>query len=124
MAGLMTDVLTAAIVEVKRLHAIVGAGPGRVACNCGEQLDGENQHELHDAHFAAALVGSLGLVEERRWIPVDEAGDRWEPRDEGLALAAQDLYRRGSPLNPPDMPAVDHVEIEACRHSGWRRVDA
>lgn len=123
-AARVPDALTAAIVEAKRVHSIVGAGPGRIACNCGEQLAGDNQHELHDAHFAAALVAVLGLAEERRWTPVDEDGHRWEPRDEGLALAAAQLYGRGSPLNPPGMAAVDHVEVEARWRTQWRRVDA
>ena len=71
------------------------------------------------------MSGTLNLVEETRWVPVDEHGERWAPRSKEQAF--RDLannpvggcYSDGAPK-----AGITHIIIETRWVSPWIEVVA
>lgn len=78
--------------------------------------------EILADHVSAEIVKALGLTLEEQWVPVQADGDRWQPRDKPLALAALDLYKAGGPLDFDDTVPLTGIEHESRWVSGWSEV--
>ena len=101
------------IAEVAERHVFDGCD----YCACGERF---GRYEW-PAHLAAEIDKALGgLTREEQWVPVEESGDRWQPRDEYRAHAALDLYGAHGPMHAVDLDSpVDHIDHESRWVSDW-----
>jgi len=88
-------------------------------CECGEKFP-QCGYEEWSAHVAAAVVASLELREEEQWVPVEEGGNRWEPRGKELAHSALALYSAGGPCDFEDTVPLSHVVHESRVVGPWR----
>lgn len=79
-----------------------------------------------EAHVAAEIDKALGgLTREEQWVPVEQSGHRWQPRDQALALAALDLYGARGPMHAADIDSpVDRIDHESRWVSGWSEVQS
>lgn len=94
-----------------------------------DQSDPEYSNVIYHkaAHVLAAEIDKAlgGLTREEQWVPVEQSGHRWQPRDQALALAALDLYGARGPMHAADIDSpVDRIDHESRWVSGWSEVQS